>query len=438
MRRAFPLFTLLFALSAAAQSPIVRARLEPAKGILAGQPVHLVVSVLVPNYFTGSPDFPDFEIENAIVVLPQDRPQNTNEQISGVTYAGITETYTIYPQQPGDFQLPPAEIVVPYASAPPKATVAHLTLPVLTFHADVPAAAKDLDYFLPTTQLTIQQKWSPSLKNLRAGDSIDRTIMVTATKMQAMLIPPLPLEAVNGIRVYQEEPIVQDQKTDRGEFVYGRRTQSAKYFIRKEGDYTLPAIELKWWNLSTNRLVTAALPAVHFTATANTDYVAELPPEAAGVPQLRHVNPWTRYKFWIRVVAPYCIAVLILLWIVWRYLPRIFRRLQVLRKRRAHSETAYFRNLQLACRHNHAMQAYDWFLKWLTLAYPGMTVHEFLSVAADSDLSSETNYLGASLFSTNNQSAPWSGKRIAELLNKHRKARNNYAARRQDLLKLNP
>jgi hypothetical protein len=100
------LLAMLCAASCAAQTPVVRAYLEPANGILVGQPVRLVVSVFVPNYFTGSPDFPEFELDNSIVVLPQDRPQNSNEQIGGVTYAGITETYTIYPQQLGDFRLP--------------------------------------------------------------------------------------------------------------------------------------------------------------------------------------------------------------------------------------------------------------------------------------------------------------------------------------------
>jgi hypothetical protein len=167
------LLTVLRALDVAAQTPVVRAQLQPAEDILVGQPVRLVVSVFVPNYFTGSPDFPEFEIPNAIVVLPQDRPQNTNEQIGGLTYAGITETYIIYPQQPGDFQLPLAQITISYASSPPKSTVAHVSLPALAFHADIPAAAKNLDYFLPTTRLTIDQKWSPALKNIRAGDSIE-------------------------------------------------------------------------------------------------------------------------------------------------------------------------------------------------------------------------------------------------------------------------
>lgn len=405
------LLALLLTRPCVAQTPVVRAHFEPAKNILVGQPVRLVVSVFVPNYFTGSPDFPEFEIENAIVVLPQDRPQNSNEQINDFTFAEITETYTIYPQQQGDFQLPPAEIAVSYARTPPKSTVTHLTLPALAFHADVPAAAKDLDYFPPTTQLTIQEKWSAPLKNLRAGDSVERTITVTATRMQAMLIPPLPLQAPNGIRVYPDEPSVQDQKTDRGEFVFGRRTQSAKYFIQKEGDYTLPAIELRWWNVSTNRLVTATLPAAHFTAVANPNYSVELPPEPEQVPlaQPKHVSFWTKHKFWIRIAAPCCIAALFLLWLGWIYLPRIGVRLQAWRMRHKHSEPMYFHDLQSACKGNHASEAFTSLLKWLTCAHPGATIQEFVNSTADSTLSSEIDRLGASLFG-NARGSTWEGK----------------------------
>ena len=428
------------AVAATAQTPVVRARLEPSSGILVGQPVRLAVSVFVPNYFTGSPDFPEFEMDYAIVVLPQDRPQNSNEQIGGVTYAGITETYTIYPQQPGDFRLPVAEITVSYASAPPKSTVAHIPLPALSFHADVPAAARDLDYFLPTTQLTMQQKWSSPLKNLRPGDSVERSITVTAMKMQAMLIPPLPFEQPDGIRIYPDEPVVEDHKTDRGEFEFGRRTQSAKYFIRKEGDYTLSPIELKWWNLSTNRLVTATLPAVHFTAAANPGYVTELPPdlEPEAVVQPKPVSLWTRYKFWIRIVAPWCAAFLLLLWVSLRYFPRLFRTLKARRERLARSEPAYFRNLQRSCRRNHARQAYEWLLKWLSLAYPDVTLHEFLSRVANPALSSEMNNLGASLFAENNQDTHWSGAKMADLLKLHRKSQTAITGKVQNLLQLNP
>jgi hypothetical protein len=434
------IFGVFFTLAAPAQSPVVQAHLEPSRGILVGQPVRMVVTVYVPNYFTGSPDFPEFEIENAIVVLPQDRPANSNTQIGGVRYAGITETYVIYPQQAGDFHLPREQVTVPYALAPPKGTIAHLPLPPLEFHADVPAGAIGLDYFLPTTALTIQQKWSSSTQNLRVGDSIERTVTVTATKMQAMLIPPLPLDAPGGIRVYLEEPMVHDQKTDRGDFVYGRRTQTAKYFIQKEGDYTLPPIELKWWNLSAHRLVTATLPAVHFTAAANTSFVTELPPKAepALIAPAKRRNFWKQYKLRILFAALCCVVITLLFVMVWRYLPRARSKLQAWQKRRQHSETTYFRNLQRACTQNNASQSYIWLLKWLAVAYPGASLQQALKRVDNPALTSDTNDLGESLFAKPDRNYPWKGKSFAALLRQQRKHHRTRLSKHQHLSDLNP
>lgn len=431
---------LFFTLTGAAQNPVVRARLEPAKDILVGQPVRLFVSVYVPNYFTGTPDFPEFEIEGAILVLPQDRPQNSNTQIGGVSYAGITETYVIYPQQAGDFHLPSARITVPYAATPPKGITAHVALPALSFHADVPAAARDLDYFLPTTNLTIQQKWSSPLKNLRAGDSIERTITVTATKMQAMLIPPLPIDAPTGVRVYPEEPSVQDQKTDRGDFVFGRRTQSVKYFISKAGDYTLPPIELKWWNLASNRLVTATLPAVHLTAASNPNSIAELPPQPEPAPAspARKISLWRRYRSKILLTASLCIIALVLAWISWRFLPRIYRNLQAWRERRRHSEAAYMHQFRRACSHNDATQSYAWLLKWLMVAHPRLSLQQLLDSENDPALSSAVNDLGMALFARNNKAGRWSGKKISRILSKLPKTDTASHSRRRYSPNLNP
>jgi hypothetical protein len=431
---------LFFTLTGAAQNLVVRARLEPAKNILVGQPVRLVVSVYVPNYFTGTPDFPEFEIENAIVVLPQDRPENSNTQIGGVTYAGITETYVIYTQQAGVFHLPSAQIAVPYAAAPPKTTTGHVALPALSFRADVPAAAKDLDYFLPTINLTIQQKWSAPLKNLRAGDSIERTITVTATKMQAMLIPPLPLDAPTGIRVYPEEPAVQDQKTDRGDFVYGRRTQSAKYFISKAGDYTLPPIELKWWNIASNRLVIATLPAVLITAASNPNSIAELPPEPEPTlaAPVRKISFWRRYRSKILLTASLCITALVLAWVSWRFLPLIYSNLQAWRERLRHSEAAYLRQLRRACSHNDATQSYVWLLKWLAVAHPRTSLQQVLDDEDNPALSSAVNDLGIALFARNNEAGQWSGKKLSRILSSLPKTYTASPFKRQYSPDLNP
>ena len=155
------------------------------------------------------------------------------ERVNGATYAGITEVYTLYPQQAGDFVVPPAQIDVPYASAPPKTTLGHLRLPPLKLHADIPAAAEGLSYFLPTTRLTMQERWSPVPKSVRVGDTIERTITVTATKMQAMLIPPFRLMRRKEYECMRNNRRFMTKKSNRNEFLFGQRTQKAKYFIRK-------------------------------------------------------------------------------------------------------------------------------------------------------------------------------------------------------------
>ena len=418
----FLVFAAASALTSIAQGPIVRARLEPAKDIIVGQPVKLVVTVLVPNYFAGSPDFPELELENAIVVLPQDRPQNSNEQIGSSTYAGITETYTIYSQQPGDFHIRPAEISVKYASAPPNSTLAHVPLPSISFHADVPAAARGLDYFLPTARLTMTQKWSSPLTRVRVGDSVTRTITVTASRMQAMLVPPLPMSAPDGIRVYQSDAAVEDRKSDRGEFLFGRRTQSAQYLVQKAGDYTLPAVELKWWNLATNRLVTATLPAVHFAALPGPAAVTELPPaqEVATTPPPKPLTPWKKYRHWAEVFLPIGLALVLLGWMAYRFVPRLYRRLVALNKVRKQSERAYFSSLRRSCQAGDARETYHWLLKWLVRFHPGVSLQGFLVLANDQTLTAEIDRVTALLFREKAGAGDWNGKPLWNELKRYR------------------
>jgi BatD DUF11 like domain len=436
MRRLFLILCLLAPLCASAQSPVVRAHLEPGSNIMVGQPVRLVVSVFVPNYFTGAPDFPEFELENAIVVLPQDRPEHSNTQIGNATYFGITQTYIIYPQQPGDYHLPPAKFSVPYAIAPPKTTTAEVTLPTLSFHADVPAAARDLPYFLPTTQLTITQHWSRPLKGLQTGDTVERTITITAAKMQAMLIPPLTLDPPDGIRLYNSEPRVDDHKTPRGDFIYGQRVETARYFIEKPGHYSLPAIQLTWWNLSIKHPVTATLAETKFTAVENSNYKVELPTPPEVTAPAPHMSLWARYRFWIRVAAPACVALFFVVWLSWRYLPRLSSNLRNRLERRKHSEAAYFRNLLKACESDRPVETYQQLLRWLAIGHPGSNVDDFVGVSADPRFASEARNLGEYLFCQEHADA-WHGKKLAESLRRHR--RNSPSASTQSkLVELNP
>ncbi|WP_260737692.1 BatD family protein [Tunturiibacter lichenicola] len=440
MRRGlFGLLAVCAATFSLAQSPVIRATLTPTKEIIVGQAVHLNVTVLVPNYFTGSPDFPVFELENAIVVQPQDRPQNLSETIDGVHYAGISQSYTIYPQQVGEFRLPPAQFTIPYAANPPKTTEAHLSLPPLIFHANIPAAAQGLSYFLPTTALTLQQRWEPSLKNIRVGDTLHRTITITTVKTQGMMIPPLSFEASDGVRVYPEQPTVVDQKTPTGEFVYGRRTESARYFLRSAGEYTLPPIQLQWWNLNAHKLVTTSLPSVHLTVAANPGYVEELPPEQepVAVAQPPSVSFWHLYRTQILIDVPSFVFALLVFWLMRRYVPMLRRLLKQLIEIRRNSERTFFRRLILACKRNDAQGAYRSLIGWIARGKDGTTLQEYLRRSKDDELIVAVEELGASLYSSGYKQS-WDGSRLSRLLRNHRHDREKEVGSRRVLPQLNP
>jgi hypothetical protein len=439
MKRLLALTTILAAsLHALAQAPVIRASLSPSSNIIVGQPIHLRVTILVPNYFTGSPDFPAFAIENAIVVEPQDRPENLNDTIGGTRYAGISQTYTIYPQVPGEFKLPPAQFTVPYASTPPKTTQAHLSLPSLTFRADIPAAARNLPYFLPTSNLTLQQKWDSPLKNIRVGDTLHRTITITTIKTQGMMIPPLPLDVPDGMRLYKEQPTVLDQKTATGEFVYGRRIESARYLMLKAGDYTLPPVQLQWWNLNTNKLAAATLPPVHLSVAANPDYVEDLPPQKEPIPitQPAPISFWKRYRSWIKVGFPSLVAILLFSWLGWRQLPRVYRNIKYRFERRRESERSYFRRLIHASKRNDAELTYRDLLAWISRSEKGADLNSFLREANDEALTVEVERLGNVLYA-NSKAQGWDGHRLASCLLEYRRSTGRKRSRAYGLAPLN-
>jgi hypothetical protein len=215
--------------------------------------------------------------------------------------------------------------------------------------------------------------------------------------------------------------------------------QTAKYFIQKEGDYTLPAIELKWWNLSTRRIVTTSLPAVHFVAVANPELVTELPPEpeTAAITQPQPVNPWIKYKRSIEIAFASAIGIFLLVWLCRKYLPGIRNYIRTEREQRKHTEASYFRNLIRACQRNNAADAFSWLLKWISRAHSNLSLEDFLQVSHSPDLATEVEQLCKSLFASAEQTA-WKGNTLATHLKAFHKSGTHARAKHIHLPPINP
>ncbi len=105
MMRSLPALALIAGtLPVSAQQPIARIRLEPGSLVTVGQPLTVVVQVLVPSFFSGAPRFPNLDIPDAITVFT-DRGTNFTERIDRATWAGQDRRYTIYPMRAGSYEI---------------------------------------------------------------------------------------------------------------------------------------------------------------------------------------------------------------------------------------------------------------------------------------------------------------------------------------------
>lgn len=352
MKRLILILILLCGSAQAQDDPqaMLRTRLEPAGPVLVGQPVRLHVDVLVTTWLTGAPVFPQFDMDGALVILPEERAVNLTERIEGRNWFGLTRSYLIYPQEPREYQTPVETVIVRYGQAKEPA---RLPFRQHKFRARIPAEAQGLGYFIATQNFGLEQRVEPKPTNLKQGDALKRTITMTADKTFAMFLPPVKFESQEGLALYPDQPRLEDKSDDRMGFQGGQRTDSASYVIQKEGLFELPAIEVYWWDLKSNRMREATAPAVAFQAAANPDFVPEMPPpseeELTDASQAK--VEWT----WVDIAKQWGIpatAALVFIILMIRYLPnlvRLYRKRAIERRLRyAKSHAAAFEKIHRA------------------------------------------------------------------------------------------
>ena len=113
---------------------------------------------------------------------------------------------------------------------------------------------------IATPKLTVNERFDRKPETLKVGEAFTRTITMTVKDSIAMLLPPLPFEAVEGLGVYPAQPQVTD-KAERGQYT-GTRVESVTYVMEKPGDYHLPQITIHWWDTSRGELKQEVLPAL--------------------------------------------------------------------------------------------------------------------------------------------------------------------------------
>lgn len=112
--------------------------------------------------------------------------------------------------------------------------------------------------WLPASVLTLVETWDKDPQQLRAGDSVTRTLTLRAHGLTAAQLPPLPVPTVDGLRFYPDQPRLEDAPQDSG--ITGSRIESTAMIAERAGKFVLPPIELRWWDTVNRRFETALIP----------------------------------------------------------------------------------------------------------------------------------------------------------------------------------
>ncbi len=217
------------------------------------------------------------EVKDAVVEkLGEDSKYVT--QLASVNYSVIERRYAIFPQQPGELTIPSlkldAQVMVQRNSRfngffnqqstearQVRSKVIHLKV------QPVPDSFKSPDW-LSAESVKLKEEWSENSRQTKVGEPLTRTLTLVVQGATVDQLPELASQvAIDGIKTYPDQPVLKEDKHSEG--LTASREEKVAYIPSKPGDYTLPTMEISWFNTKTQRVEKASLPSVTIKALAS-------------------------------------------------------------------------------------------------------------------------------------------------------------------------
>ena len=370
----------------AQQQPMVRVDIDPEQ-IAVGEPVALTVTVLGPTWFPKPPSFPAFELVNAITQLPPDSSYPTSEQVNGETWSGIVRNYRIYPLIGASFKLNDLKMTVIYADPDDRSPVSvEVDVPEIAFTATVPAGAETLDPYIAGRSLTLRREIDGDLDALKAGDALVVRYIAELDGLPSIFLPSLvEVGDIQGVSVYADQPLVEEGPP-------AKRTEKLTFVFEAGSEFTLPAVELNWWNIGKHQIDVASVPSVGIS-------VAGPPLTSAEGAQPKPPVDWLTVLSW-------ALLAIAAVWLLSRWRPALRTWWDNVRERYYASEAYAFRQLRKSLHGGDPRQAHAALLTWLDCIEPNLGSREFAQRFGDSKLREQLEQMAQSLYKNLGEEIP--------------------------------
>lgn len=177
----------------------------------------------------------------------------------GRRYQVVERRFALFPQQSGQITLAPEVFDGELGGAPRplfdpfgrgSRLVRHRS-PALSLQVRPIPAGFSGKTWLPARQLELHEAWSTTPPRFKVGEPITRTLAVIADGLAASQLPELPVEPRAALKSYPDTPELRDEPGGSG--VVGVRQERITLIPTREGDSSLPPVDLVWWNTEADR-----------------------------------------------------------------------------------------------------------------------------------------------------------------------------------------
>jgi hypothetical protein len=383
----------------------------------------------------NEPELTDAVIER----LGEDRHYNT--QVNGVNYSVTERLYAIFPQKSGPLIIKPlvltAEVVTNNRPSfngffnSQMTKTKRVESKTITLEVKPVPVSFTGKHWLSAQQLVLKQSWSGDIQQMKVGEPLTRTLTLVANGTTVGQLPELnPTLTNDQLKAYPDQPVLQEQKKVDGLLAF--REEKIALIPSKAGSYTLPAIEIPWFNTKSQKMEIAKIPETILTTVAApvTQSAPVAPAVASVTPQKietgsvitspQQTNIW----LWVSIFLATGWLMTVLFFLTKR---TVTKPVIELNDSEIHLKEC-IKNLKNACANNNAVAAKDALIEWGRQKFNVSNLGA-LAVFCDARLRDEILHLNHTLYGK--EIGEWQGKKLFQAFTEN-KAREKISVAKED------
>jgi hypothetical protein len=361
---------------------------------------------------------------------------NYNTQVNGVNYSVTERKYVIFPQKSGRLIIKPlvltAEVLTNgnpnfnsfFNSQMTKTK--RVESKAITLDVKPVPASFNGKHWLSAEELVLKQEWSGDFQQMKVGEPLTRTLTLLAKGTTVGQLPELNTTNTNDqLKAYPDQPVLQEQKKADG--LLAIREEKIALIPSKAGSYTLPSIEIPWFNTKSQKMEVARIPETTITAVAvaGTQSAPVAPELTPATPEKietgsvikgpQQINIW----LWVSVFLATCWLLTVIFFLAKRTVPQPI----IENNGPEINLKECIKNLKNACNSDNAIAAKDALLEWGQQKFNVSNLGA-IAMFCDARLRDEILHLNHVLYGK--EAGQWQGKKLFQAFTEN-KAREKIA-----------